>query len=354
MSGVLSRIRRGRDDLATPSALMVLGLLLATTTIIAAGAGSVSVPATDIITYLLSLIGLADASALDWQHAAVLGSIRFPRIVLGIAVGVTLSVAGASLQAVFRNPLADPGLVGVSGGAAFAAAAAIVVGSSVAQGPYVLPIAAFLGGLVVTGLIYRLSRIEGRPQTSTMLLAGIAINALCGAGIGLFTYLSDDVQLRQLTFWTMGSLGGSAWDRIIPALVVMTGASLVLIRLAPRFNVFVLGEREAEHLGLDVPRFLKLVVIMVSLGVGAAVAVSGLIGFIGLVVPHLVRLLLGPDHRRLLPASAVLGAVLITAADTVARTAVSPAEMPIGLLCSAVGGPFFLWLLSRRQKGIGL
>jgi iron complex transport system permease protein len=187
-----------------------------------------------------------------------------------------------------------------------------------------------------------------------MLLAGIAVNALCGAGIGLFTYLSDDVQLRQLTFWTMGSLGGSAWDRIIPALVVMTGASFVLIRLAPRFNVFVLGEREAEHLGLDVPRFLKLVVIMVSLGVGAAVAVSGLIGFIGLVVPHLVRLLLGPDHRRLLPASAVLGAVLITAADTVARTAVSPAEMPIGLLCSAVGGPFFLWLLSRRQKGIGL
>ncbi len=326
-----------------------LGIILTLAVITAACSGSIDIPAPDVIRYVMSRTGLVE-SGIPWQHEAVLGTLRLPRILLGILVGATLAVAGASLQAVFRNPLADPGLVGISSGCALAAAAAVVFGAAVTNEAWLLPCAAFVGGMVSVAAVCLLSRDNGRIDPATMLLAGIAINALCATGIGLFTYLGDDLQMRQFLFWTMGSLGGSDWGRIIPASLAMSVATGLLLHRSGKLNMLALGEREAGHLGLDVPRFIQQVTILVSLGVGAAVSISGIIGFVGLVVPHLVRLTIGADHRLLLPGSALAGAVLMTLSDTAARTLAAPAEIPVGLLCSMIGGPFLVWLLIGYGK----
>lgn len=290
---------------------------------------------------------LWDPLALSDQERLILGAIRLPRVILAVLVGATLAAAGAALQGIFRNPLADPGLIGVSGGAALGAAAMIVVGGTAFVGPLALPLAAFAGAVVATAAVAALGRRQGVLSPPSMLLAGIAVNALAGAGIGLFSYLGDDVQLRQLTFWTLGSLGGAGWATLAPSAALMLPALAGLVWLAARLDLYVLGEREAFHLGLDPRRFLLAVVGLSCLGVGAAVAAAGPVGFVGLVVPHLARLSLGAGHRVVLPAGLVLGAVLLVAADTVARTAVAPAELPVGLLCSLLGAPFFLWLLRR-------
>ena len=322
-------------------ALLVLSGLLCGALILAASIGAISV----------SIPSLLNGD-LSEQQEAVLFHIRIPRILLAMLVGAALAVSGAAMQGLFRNPLADPGLIGISSGAALAVAIVIVLAGASAGvlGLYGLSIAAFAGGLATSMLIFHFAQLTGTFSVTYMLLAGIAINALAAAGVGFLTYLSDDQQLRSLTFWTMGSLGGALWLAVTVAATVILPAIYFLFRNAREINILLLGEHEARHLGVDSGRLKLVIIVCTALSVGAAVAVSGIIGFIGLVVPHLMRLTIGPDHRLLLPASALFGALLLLIADTVSRTVVSPAEMPVGILTSLIGGPFFLWLLVKQYS----
>nr|WP_172825351.1 iron chelate uptake ABC transporter family permease subunit [Pseudomonas mendocina] len=318
--------------------------------------GPVSLPLGDTLRAALRLLGVPLAADASVQQAElILAQIRMPRTLLGLAVGMVLALCGVAMQGLFRNPLADPGLVGVSSGAALGAAVAIVGGAAFgglpeAFAPYLLSACAFVGGLLVTSLVYRLGRRDGQTNVATMLLAGIALTALAGAAIGLFTYLADDATLRTLTFWNLGSLNGASYARLWPLLLATLAVALWLPRRARALNALLLGESEARHLGFDVECLKRELVFCTALGVGAAVAAAGLIGFIGLVVPHLMRLLVGPDHRLLLPASALAGASLLLLADLVARLALAPAELPIGIVTALIGAPFFLYLLVRGRS----
>lgn len=329
------------ERLRLPSLFLLL-ILLVFATCVALSIGSVPIPLSVIL-----------SGALNDQQEAVLFSIRLPRVVLAAIVGAALAVSGAALQGLFRNPLADPSLIGILSGAALAVAAVIVF-----AGPsegffslYRLSIAAFAGGLITSLLIMRFARLAGTFSVTYMLLAGIAIGAITEGGRGFIAYLSDDAQLRALTFWAMGNLGDALWPAVLVVATITLPATLLLIRHARSLNLLLLGENEARHLGVDSERLKYIIIICTALSVGAAVAVSGIIGFVGLVVPHLIRLTIGPDHRLLIPGSALLGAILLIVADTFARTLVSPAEMPVGIITSIIGGPFFLWLLIKQYSG---
>lgn len=334
--------------------LIALGLLLALALWLSLALGPVSLPLADTLLAGLRLLGLPLGGEGLQQAELILAQIRLPRSLLGLAVGAVLALSGVAMQGLFRNPLADPGLVGVSGGAALGAAIAIVGGSYLgglppALAPYLLSFCAFAGGLAVTALVYRFGRRDGQTHVATMLLAGVALTAMAGAGVGLFTYLADDAGLRSLTFWNLGSLNGASYARLWPLLLVTLGVAAWLPRRAAALNALLLGESEARHLGFDVERVKLELVLCTALGVGAAVAAAGLIGFIGLVVPHLMRLLVGPDHRVLLPASLLAGASLLLLADLVARLLLAPAELPIGIVTALLGAPFFLYLLVRGR-----
>ena len=341
---------------STRPLFIALGLLLVLVLWLSLALGPVSLPLGDTLRAALRLLGLPVAADAAVQQAElILSQIRMPRTLLGLMVGMVLALCGVAMQGLFRNPLADPGLVGVSSGAALGAAVAIVGGAAFgglpeAFAPYLLSACAFVGGLLVTALVYRLGRRDGQTHVATMLLAGIALTALAGAAIGLFTYLADDATLRTLTFWNLGSLNGASYARLWPLLLATLVVALWLPRRARALNALLLGESEARHLGFDVERLKRELVLCTALGVGAAVAAAGLIGFIGLVVPHLMRLLVGPDHRLLLPASALAGARLLLLADLAARLALAPAELPIGIVTALIGAPFFLYLLVRGRS----
>ncbi len=337
------------------SLFIALGLLLALALWLSLALGPVSLPLADTLSAALRLFGVPVGGEQLQQAELILGQIRLPRTLLGLTVGAVLALCGVAMQGLFRNPLADPGLVGVSSGAALGAAIAIVGGAALgglpeAFAPYLLSFSAFLGGLGVTALVYRLGRRNGETSVATMLLAGIALTALAGAAIGLFTYLADDSTLRTLTFWNLGSLNGASYARLWPLLLVTAAVALWLPRRAKVLNALLLGESEARHLGFAVERIKRELVFCTALGVGAAVAAAGMIGFVGLVVPHLMRLLVGPDHRVLLPASALAGASLLLLADLAARLLLAPAELPIGIVTALIGAPFFLYLLVRERN----
>ena len=295
----------------------------------------------------------------DAKVETVVTEIRLPRVLMAMLVGAGLAMAGACLQGLFRNPLADPGLIGVSSGGAVGAIAAIAgagwlgVGSGLAAELQV-PVMAMAGAMVTTFAVYHLARIAGKTHVTTLLLAGIAVNALAGAMVGAILYLSDNDALRRFTFWTLGSLGSASWDQF----KLMAPCVLVPLLWLPRYrralNAFHLGEAEAYHLGFETQQIKRRVIGLSALMVGATVAFCGLIGFVGLVVPHLARLVWGPDFRRLLPASALLGALLTLLADLVARTLNAPAEIPIGVVTALIGAPFFLYLIHRRKRQLGL
>ena len=324
------------------SALLALGLLVIISALVAATIGAVDIALIDLLS--------CDLSA---GQSSVLLYIRLPRVLLAIVVGAALAVAGAAMQGLFRNPLADPGLIGIASGAALAVAIMLVLALPLSGllALYSLSLAAFAGGLLTCVLIFRFARLTGSFSVTYMLLAGIAINAIAGAGTQFLTFLSDDQQLRALTFWTMGSLGGTLWPATFIALSVIAPALVLLLLSARRLNIMLLGAQEAQYLGVDSVKLQRLIIIGTTLAVGAAVAVSGIIGFVGLVVPHLIRLTLGPDQRLLMPASALAGAALLLVADSFARTVVVPAEMPVGIVTSLIGGPFFLWLLVKQYAG---
>jgi len=330
--------------------LAALGAAAAAAFLLAVGQGAVAIGPGQILAILGGRVGLELPWTYESTQEAVLLAIRLPRACLGVLVGAALAAAGAALQGLFRNPLADPGLIGVSTGAALSAAAVIVLGvAPAALAGYALPPAAFAGGLAATLIVYRIATRGGRTEVATMLLAGVALNAIAGAGLGLLVFVSDDQQLRDLNFWLLGSLGGVTWKTLLPAAPLMLLPALGLTLFARHLNAFLLGETEALHLGFDVEAAKRRIVVLAALTVGASVALTGVIGFVGLVVPHLIRLAVGPDHRILLPASMLLGASLLLVADLLARSLVLPAELPIGILTSCVGGPFFLWLLVRRR-----
>ncbi|NRA30880.1 MAG: iron ABC transporter permease [Parvularculaceae bacterium] len=301
------------------------------------------------------IIGSDDVSQVK---SGVVLNIRLPRMLLGFFVGASLGVSGATMQGFFRNPLADPALIGVSSGGALAAVAVIVLGGAALSGftgllgAFAMPIAAFVGSLTIVTAIYRVSMQDGRVIVATMLLAGVAANSLAVSGIGYLTFLADDTQLRDLTFWTLGSLGGATWARALPAIMLMIVGVIGLLRLARPLNSLLFGEGDAAALGTNVEATKAQAAFFTALSVGAATAVCGVISFVGLVVPHLVRLVTGPDHRFVLPGSALLGGALVLGADLIARMAVTPAELPLGVVTAALGAPFFFWLLLRdKQRG---
>lgn len=307
-----------------------------------------------------ALSDLAAGRELSTMDRVVLLDIRLPRLCLGIMVGASLAVSGAVMQGLFRNPLADPGIVGVSAGAGLAAITAIVLGGllplAVQQflGSWIVPVAAFFGGWGSTILLYRVSTSGGKTSVATMLLAGIALGALAGAASGVLVYYADDNQLRALTFWGMGSLAGATWAKVLTALPVIGIALAAAPALARGLNGMALGEAAAGHIGIAVQRVKNIAILSVAGATGAAVAVSGGIGFIGIVVPHLLRLATGPDHNSLLPNAALLGASLLLAADMIARVIVAPAELPIGIITAILGAPVFLWILLKRRGDLGL
>lgn len=328
--------------------LIALGLALLAALAAGLAIGPVQIGLGDVLAALLP-------SAEDTQTTQIIQAIRLPRLLLGLTVGAVLGVCGAALQALLRNPLADPGIIGISSGAALAAGLVIVAGGASPAllgpfAPFALPLGSFLGSMAAIVSVYALSRRAGTSSGATLILAGIAITALTGSALGYLTFISTDEQLRQLIFWTLGSLGRASWTTVVPAAALMILATVFLLRLAAPLNGYLLGEREAVHLGIDVGSVRLQVIIFTALGVGAAVAVTGIIGFVGLAAAHIVRLLAGGDHRVVLPGSALLGALLVVTADIIARIAVAPAELPIGILTSGLGGPFFLWLLSRYRR----
>ncbi|MBO9483768.1 iron chelate uptake ABC transporter family permease subunit [Salinisphaera sp. G21_0] len=337
--------------------LTALAILLPVVVIVSIGVGAVPIPAGDILTILFDRLGLSD-STISNQSALIIESIRLPRTLLGLIVGGSLAVAGASMQGLFRNPLADPSIVGVSSGAALGAGIAIVLGGLLFAGApslvqsYSVSILAFVGGVLSTWLVYKVGTTSNGTSVATMLLAGVAINALAGAGMGMLNYVADDTMLRNLTFWQMGSLGGATWDLVIICATLLIPVVLVLGRYGLVLNALLLGESEARHLGIDVQKVKLTLIFLTALAVGVSVSVSGFIGFVGLVVPHLIRLAVGPDHRILLPASAMLGGILLLVADMMSRTIVAPAELPIGIVTALMGAPFFLSLLWQQRKRI--
>lgn len=279
--------------------------------------------------------------------------LRLPRVVLGMLVGAALASAGAAMQGVFRNPLAEPGLAGVSSGAALAAVALIVLGHGGIGGlpeAFALPAATFLGAGAACAVVVRLAQVDGVTHAATLLLAGVAINAVAGGAIGLLSYIAADDALRTATYWMFGSLARAGWTEIVVAGPVLLLAILWLPRYAGALNVLQLGESEASYLGIDVERLKRGLLLWVLLAVGASVALAGAIGFIGLIAPQLVRLAVGPDQRRVMPLSALLGAALLSLADWVARTVAAPADLPIGILTALIGGPFFIALLLRLRR----
>ncbi len=351
--------RRREGDRSTLAIFVIASLVVVSATAflfsITTGASNASV--IDVVTGILT--GSME-STLSVRDRIIIFEIRLPRAVLGFLIGGGLAVSGAVMQGLFRNPLADPGLIGVSAGSSLGAVAMIVLGAGALAplahlfGIFSLPIAAFIGGLATTILLYKVATRYGQTSIATMLLAGIALGSLALAATGILIYVADDRQLRDLTFWSMGSLAGSTWSKVAGAGPIIVLSLLPLPFMARGLNALMLGEAAAFHMGISVQWLKNIAIVSVAAAVGASVAVSGGIGFVGIVVPHILRMVIGPDHRFLLPASALLGGSLLVAADVVARTIVSPAELPIGILTAGVGGPFFLWMLLRQRSRLSL
>jgi iron complex transport system permease protein len=340
----------------TPAKGVLLGGLAVAVlamSVVAAGMGQVNIPPEQVIGSILHRAGLdlgPEPSVAHGENA--LWVVRFPRVALAVLTGASLGCAGAMMQGIFGNPLAEPGVIGVSWGAAVGAATVIVFGLT-AFGRWTIVLAAFLAGLLTTLLVYVVSRSGGRTEVVTLLLTGIAVNAVATAALGLLMFASSNDALRAITSWQLGSLAGATWA----AVAVVAPCTLVGVALAQacarRLDVLALGERTARQLGVDVERLRLTGIAVIALLTSAAVAFSGIIMFVGLVVPHLIRMAAGPGHRTLIPASALGGALILVIADLVARTSIAYQELPLGVLTSLVGGPFFFWLLHRTRAKSG-
>ena len=284
-------------------------------------------------------------------HKTIVVDIRLPRTLLAMLVGAGVATSGAAIQGLFRNPLADPALIGVSGGAALFAAGYLVVGVELGIAGVGIAASAFVGGLLTTWLVLEIGRRGG--TISSMLLAGVAINAFALSGVGILTYLSSDIELRSVAFWALGSLNGADWTTVMIAGSILPIIAAFLTR-SEQLNAITLGDREAGHLGISVVRLRIEIVVMTALATGISVALCGVIAFVGLVVPHLIRLSLGSNHYVVIPGSAILGGLLLLLADSLSRTVFSPAELPVGIITALLGGPFFIYLIVQQKGRLGL
>ncbi|MBI45011.1 MAG: hypothetical protein CMG66_02455 [Candidatus Marinimicrobia bacterium] len=308
----------------------------------------------DIVLYKIGI--LSESYTFSKIHESVLLDIRLPRIIMAILVGLGLGTAGAILQGLFRNPLVDPGFIGVSSGGAIGAMVAIMFSHHIylylpaMLSPFILPILAMMGAFVTTMMVYKMSKVSNKTNIMAMLLSGIAINALSGSIIGLFVSMSSDTELRSFTFWTLGGLDMADWNIVGIVSLFIVIPFLIVYKLQYQMDIFMLGDAESEHLGVNVESLKKKIILISSIVVGVSVSFCGMIGFIGLVTPHLIRLFIGPNHRYLIPGSAILGAILLVLSDLISKTIISPAQLPIGVVTSAIGAPFFVWLILSQKR----
>lgn len=368
--GATRTAQKPRRSTKDRTILGVLAAALAVTAVVAAGSGQLFIAPTEVLGSILHginnwLQGWLDffggglAAPFGWaplpQHSRgyeTLWAVRFPRVVLAMIVGAALACAGTVMQGVFGNPLAEPAVVGVSSGAAVGASTAIVTGLAT-HGNWLVALFAFLGGLITTLLVYSLSRSKGRTEVVTLVLTGIAVNAFTFAMIAFYTYVADPNAREQLIFWQLGSLNGTGWVSVLSVLPLLVVGLAMAFAASGKLDLLALGERSARHLGVNVERLRMTMIVTVALLVGAGVAFTGIVSFVGLVVPHLIRIIAGPGHRLLLPASALGGALLVLLADLGARTLVAYSDLPLGMLTALIGGPFFFWLLRRTRNEQG-
>lgn len=330
-----------------------LAVALLVSVLVSAGTGQLAIPPLEVLGSILHKVGITSLPLPESPSAdATLWSIRFPRIALAALVGAGLAVSGLLMQAIFGNPLAEPGVIGISSGAAVGAGVSIVFGFT-AFGPWSTATLAFISGLAATLIVYMMSRADGKTEVVTLVLTGIAVNAIAGAGIALLTFLGDSQSREQIVFWQLGSLAFSRWDQVVIVAPIVAIGFIISLMVSHKLDLLSLGERNARHLGINVELLRIGVIVLVALLVGASVAFVGIIAFVGLVIPHLMRMILGPAHKPLVWASALGGALLLTLADLAARTVIPMADLPIGMLTALVGGPFFFWLLRRTRKRAG-
>jgi iron complex transport system permease protein len=353
---VITSVPKTKVTMSTFSVAGLLGFVLVGCVLLSACIGAVPISLQELGQIMLFKAGLVETPAFEEQKALVFWIIRLPRICLGVLVGAGLGIAGASLQGLFRNPIADSTLIGVTSGASLFAVFVIMLNVKYlgivneVAGAYAISLFSFFGAALTTMLVYQLSKITGEGGIATMLLCGIAINAFVGAITGLMTYLATDEQLRSITFWNLGSLGGANWTSVIAVAPFVFCSVLFMPYLSKALNLLVLGDSQAAALGVNMVVLKRQVVVLATMGVGASVAVAGTIGFVGLVVPHIVRSVFGPDHKTLLIGSALGGAIVLTLADTLSRTIVAPSELPIGILTALLGTPFFLYILWEQRR----
>ncbi|WP_233268795.1 FecCD family ABC transporter permease [Mucilaginibacter lacusdianchii] len=336
--------------------LVALALVLVIAIIISACLGAVHIRFGEFMSIMAYRLGIDKQIHYQPQQEAVLFALRFPRVMLGILIGAALGVSGAAMQGLFRNPLAEPGLIGISSGASLFAVMMIVLEAAAFKqlesylGYYALAVAAFAGACVTAFIVYRISVHNGRSNITALLLGGIAMNALSGAFIGLMTYMATDEQLRNITFWGLGSLGGATWKSVTTLLPFVAVPILALPFMGKSLNAFALGEAQARHMGINTGLVKKAVIVLATMAVGASVALAGTIGFIGLIIPHLIRMGFSSDHRLLIPASALLGASVLTLADLISRTIVAPAELPLGIVTALLGSPVFVYIIISKKR----
>ncbi len=334
----------------------LLTALLFVSVIVSVRLGAIDLSYGQILDYTLSALGFSSSSPLNTLQQGVFMQIRLPRVLLCAVVGAALAVSGTLMQALFRNPIVEPGLVGTSAGAAFGAALVFVLGKSIGAsysdllGSLALPVAAFAGGLVATLAVYRIANTQGKVTVATMILAGVAVNAIFTSGTGFLAYIARDPQARSITFWSLGTFSGADWKAVAIVAVTTVVGVLLALRYAKALNALLLGESEAAYLGVNIQHFKTIILLLNTLIVATATSMVGVIGFVGLVTPHLLRLIKSADNRFLIIGSALLGAIVLIAADTLARTLIAPAELPIGVITSFVGAPVFLWLLVRQKS----
>jgi iron complex transport system permease protein len=353
MSGTTPAPRRTGRVARNTLFLVALGVGLVVAGVAAAGSGQSPIPFDEVVGSVLHRIGL-DLGPLPTAPRAddTLWTVRFPRVAMAFVVGAALGTAGALMQGVFGNPLAEPSVVGVSAGAAVAAAASITF-SWTFLGEFTIAVCAFVGGLVTTLAVYALSRADGRTEVVTLVLTGIAVNAVAGAGLAFLLFVADTQAREQIVFWQLGSLNGTRWQYVVVVVPFALVGCFVAMLSAHRLDLLSLGERPARHLGVDVEQLRIGLIVVVALLTAAAVSFCGIVAFVGLVVPHVVRMITGPGHFVVLPASMMAGALVMVVADTTARTFVAGADLPLGMLTSLVGGPFFFWLLRRTRRTAG-
>lgn len=345
-----------RKDYIKKLLILFLILLISIAVFTTIGTANVSILDTiKIILHRFPLIGhKVDISNISKSYDNIIWSIRFPRVILGVLVGSSLSIAGATFQGMFKNPMADPFVIGISSGAALGASIAIILKANLSFmnfGLSIITLFAFLGALLSVGIVYNIARVNGKVPITTLLLSGVAVGQFFTAIMSFLMVIFDN-DMKKIIYWTMGSFSGKGWEPVIKLSLPLILASVGIIFFAEDLNIMLMGESAAHSTGIDVEKTKRYLIVLSSFITALVVSVSGIIGFVGLIIPHVVRMMFGPDHKFLIPASGIIGAIFMIFSDTIARTIISPTEVPVGIITALFGGPFFIYILKTRKKEI--